>query len=464
MTSSGSLVWVLCRSAGSGALVAGLATGGGAALALEPAAVIPALGAGLLLTAVLANPLLSVGLVVLLSAFSPSFLADRSVTTFGAAANDWIVFLLVLGAFLRCALSGQIPIRPAVVGPLAIGALLTLPPLAGVPDESAGLKLVVQGLVPFLVFLVVRYGAFERTEGELAEIGARLLAAAVGLSIVLTVVAVAVGRPVLSAAEGGSERFTGSLGSGSYAFFLLTPAAVALAAVTTRRTTGRLVLLAALGTGVLTTLTRGALIAVAAAVAWAGVAHRRLKGALVACAVLAAVLFALFQLAPAAISRFVPTSSVPEESVRGTWLGREVVWEYAWEEFVVPSPWLGSGLGATAAIFDERTDLRTGAGAMHNDYLWILAETGAVGLSIYLLALGAVARAVWCSRHRQRHAPEALEIVQRSAALALVAFVVVSIADNAIGNFAHFGVLVFGLAGLAARSAWAHDDSVGRVP
>lgn len=441
------------RSLGLGGLLLGLTASTGAALALRPDSLLPALAGALFLAGFLANPVVPVGLVVLLSGFSLSFLADRSVAFYGSDVNDWIVLLLVLGALGRCLVSGLVPVRARVTLSLVAGALVILPPFGTPVDLSAGLKLIVQATVPFVVFLVVRYGAFGLDNGALARAGARLLAAAIALSGAFTLVALLTHGSLFSAAEGGAQRFTGSLGSGSYAFFLLAPIAIAVVALAERPTLCRAAVLTALGTSLLVTLTRGAFIATAVAIAWVALAYRRVKGVLVVCLVLAGVVFALFQAFPAAADRFEATSAVPKETVRGTWLGREVLWDFAWRHFVEPSPFLGSGLGATAAIFRENTDFRTGAGAMHNDYLWILAETGALGLGLYLAALAAVFRAAIRGWRRRLASSGALGVARRAAPPALLAFLVVSFADNAIDNFAHFGVLVLGLAGLAARAA-----------
>ncbi len=90
------------RSLGLGGLLLGLTASAGAALVGRPGSLLPAHAAALFLASFVANPILPVGLVVLLSGVSFSFLADRLVTFYGSDINDWIVLLLVLGALARC--------------------------------------------------------------------------------------------------------------------------------------------------------------------------------------------------------------------------------------------------------------------------------------------------------------------------------------------------------------------------
>jgi O-antigen ligase len=399
--------------------------------------------ASVLSFAILAHPLYSISIVVALSGVSVTVIANRDVQAAGAALDDVLILVLVLGAFASAFLHGYIPVKPKTLFAVVAAVIVVLPPVVGVVDTTAGAKLILRAAAPLLVFLVVRYAPFDRENGELARVGLSTLAFGLAVSLVVTAALVIAGRGVLSLAEGGAPRFGGPLGAGLWSFFLLTPMCVALAAVAERATRGRLLILAAVTVGILATLTRSAILGSLAATAVATVGRQRIKRAFVLGALYACIAIALFQLVPSAVHRFRSGDGVSQSQVSGTFFGRQHLWNFIWETYVSPSPWTGSGLGATRSVFTGEAGFRTGAGAVHNDYLWILAETGILGLGAYLLALAAIAWTVVRTR--------ADAVLRRAALGALLAFAIVSYFDNAIAAFAHFGVLVFGLAGLAAR-------------
>ena len=129
--------------------------------------------------------------------------------------------------------------------------------------------------------------------------------------------------------------------------------------------------------------------------------------------------------------------------------------------YVEPSPLTGKGLGSTAALFNDPYGPAGGAGDMHNDYLKIWAQLGIAGLVLYALAIAAVCRGALRGGRKwfRRVALSRFDLDYRVRAVwlavpgCLVGLLFVSYFDNGIANALHLGVVVFALAGIAARLA-----------
>jgi tetratricopeptide (TPR) repeat protein/O-antigen ligase len=92
--------------------------------------------------------------------------------------------------------------------------------------------------------------------------------------------------------------------------------------------------------------------------------------------------------------------------------GRLTVWRHTLE-LVLDHPLLGVGLGNWQFFYPEydRGDWITGTAAPqrpHNDLLWILAETGVIGLAAYIWILWALARTVWRALRERPGEPQSL--------------------------------------------------------
>lgn len=402
----------------------------------------------------------TIGALLLLSGVSASFVFGSATTTEAFNLQNVAAVLLVMGALTRTALGAALPVRSWQ--PLLLVAFALLIALSGVVDPVKGFSYLVAALLPFAVFLLARYGNVGMSSERFAVYAFRLVELSVPVSLGATVLALVIGAPLVTAMGGGfAPRFNGAAGAGTYAFFLLTPLFLASAMLAVRPTK-RAALALAIVTGLLLlTVTRSALIGAALgllaigyyAVALPGV--RRLG--LVVATVVSAAIIAYSPLT----TRFVGSSEVPTSVARGNLTARENLWSFVWHEYVEPSPVTGKGLGSTAALFIYRTGPAGGAGDMHNDYLKIWAQLGIAGLVLYVLGIAAVWRGALQGGRKwfRRVALTRSDLDPRVRAVwlavpgALVGLLFVSYFDNGIANALHLGVVVFGLAGIAARLA-----------
>lgn len=440
------------------ALAASLALAG--AIVWQPGLLPAGIGLALLAAVALLNPVVPLVAALLLAPVDINFVLGGGG---GGSPNtvSVLVFILVSGALLRIALLGQLRVRPlvilAVLGGVAI-FMLTVPVMA--VEASAGFALTAQLLTPVAAYLVARDADLGGDYVGSMNAGRRAVVWSVVLAFSLTAVIIVLGRTTESFSGENVNRFTGSLGSGSFAFFLLPPLILNIAALSVRSTRVRWISLGILAIALFATLTRSALLAAALAVVYFSLlsgTRGRGPAVLLLCVALGGIFVAV---SPDALNRFRPEGGISSNVVEGTLAGREDLWSFIWRTDVAPSPLVGSGLGATAPIFANQTSFRTGAGAVHNDYLDIWAQGGALALAAYVLFLFAVlfgsVKAVLRSR-RIRPPSEWSTILTRAIPPLLLAFLVVSFFDNAAANFVHLGVPIFVMAGFARRGqrAWA---------
>jgi len=156
-------------------------------------------------------------------------------------------------------------------------------------------------------------------------------------------------------------------------------------------------------------------------------------------AVLAALPAALNRFAVVDLSSFWYGGDLFTFTQQGTFEGRLVPWSFTWEYFVRAAPILGNGAGATNAIFD-RALVNTGAGAVHNEFLRVVAEGGAVGVLLFIAAYLVPA---WRGMRLSGHSDPRV----RTAALLLltmpIAYLVVSATDNPFLAYYQFGGFIW---------------------
>jgi hypothetical protein len=81
--------------------------------------------------------------------------------------------------------------------------------------------------------------------------------------------------------------------------------------------------------------------------------------------------------------------------------GRTAAWKTVLDRFFWPSPLTGSGLGATQAWFYRGS--YEGLMVEHSEYVRLLADTGLVGLSLYLLIVLSSMKSLWAIYRRASH-------------------------------------------------------------
>lgn len=129
--------------------------------------------------------------------------------------------------------------------------------------------------------------------------------------------------------------------------------------------------------------------------------------------------------------------------------GRSTAWGTVLDRFFEPSPWWGSGLGATQNYYYSQAD--GGVGVIHSEYVRLLSEVGLIGLTlfavsalVYLWRLGRI--------YQQARAPETSKYAL-AAAGALTAYLLYIATDNGFDYVTGFGIYVFGLIGMAEKAS-----------
>lgn len=254
----------------------------------------------------------------------------------------------------------------------------------------------------------------------------RLLMAAFVAGAVLSVVVGLVDRSLHGAALDGATRLQGGAGDPNFLAAALVPAIVLAAALGAgvRSAHGRLaigVAIAVLAAGFAATASRGGLVA-AVVTGLAAIALYRGRRLQVALFVVAGLCLAgaSFAASPAAWQR------VTSFDAKGN--GRADLWQVAWR-MSGDHPLAGVGLNNFRARSSEYVR-RPGAlefvdlvserpRVAHNTYLQLLAETGAIGLALFVLVVGACLRAGWrACRRFERAGEHALAALARASVLA----------------------------------------------
>lgn len=159
------------------------------------------------------------------------------------------------------------------------------------------------------------------------------------------------------------------------------------------------------------------------------------RTALVGCLLAAAV--GLFYTQTFQERFFASGSGTLEDLVNGDVLdyGRLEVWPYVWRE-ALERPWMGAGVGSAynfvPTVWPEMFHI-------HNDYLRIFFETGAIGLALFTLAAGAQLYDLFTPSRRQSGQQRE---VASAALLGLIIFLLSSTTDNTlIYNLAYMNPL-----------------------
>jgi O-antigen ligase len=430
----------------------------GALVASHPGASPYIVGVALLVGAGLLNPLTVLTVAILLAPLDTSFLLGP-VQLAGVKPSDALVFILIGASAVRCALMGQIRVPRMALWAVTLGVTFFVAFASSPFVDVSGLRFIGQVAATIGAYFVARYARVTAEDRIVLRRWAHAIVGSLILSGLLTVLTVALGRSVETAGGEDVSRFSGSLGGGSFAFFLLVPLILTLAALSVRVTRGRLLGLGVIGIALLATVTRSAIIAAAVAVVYFAFVYGTGGRALIT--VLAALLLgAVFFVAyPNALNRFRPSGEVSQRVVEGNVIAREEIWRFVWHRNVAPSPIVGSGLGATAPIFAGETLFHTGAGGVHNDYLAIWAQIGFLGVAgyvAYLLSL-LISGLRTALRDRATYVAPDIAILQRAIPPLIMSYMIVSYSDNIVSNFTHFGIPLMILVGFGARIGSRRD-------
>jgi O-antigen ligase len=129
--------------------------------------------------------------------------------------------------------------------------------------------------------------------------------------------------------------------------------------------------------------------------------------------------------------------------------GRFATWPQVLNKFFVPSPTLGSGLGATQNFF--YTNSPSGLGAVHSEYVRLLSDVGLIGLTLFLIAI-----LVYFVRLSGIYRVNPAKISGRFALAGmggLLTYLIFMATDNPFDYVTGFGFYVFGIVAMADK-AW----------
>lgn len=129
--------------------------------------------------------------------------------------------------------------------------------------------------------------------------------------------------------------------------------------------------------------------------------------------------------------------------------GRYAAWSHVWNEMFSSNPLFGAGIGATQALLHESNSF--GIGVIHSDYLRILAETGLVGLLLFVVACCAYGTRL-IRIYQSNRGSEAGNYALAGIG-GLVAYLILMATDNAFDAAASFGIYVFGVIGMSEKAA-----------
>lgn len=139
--------------------------------------------------------------------------------------------------------------------------------------------------------------------------------------------------------------------------------------------------------------------------------------------------------------------------------GRFDAWSAIMGRLFEPSPLVGSGAGATQHYF--YTHSVTGLGAIHSEYIRLLAEVGIVGLVIFITAmLVYLFRALSNIRNDGTIQEKSYSL---AAVGAVITYLIFLATDNGFDYVSQFGLYVFALIAMGEKAKELRLSSVGEV-
>jgi O-antigen ligase len=136
--------------------------------------------------------------------------------------------------------------------------------------------------------------------------------------------------------------------------------------------------------------------------------------------------------------------------------GRFAAWDQFLKLFFEPSPFVGSGLGATQHYF--YTHSIKGLGVIHSEYIRLLCEVGIVGLGCFALAM--LTYQLRLLRGYQNIQEAQARRYTLAATGTLLAYLVFLATDNGFDYVSQFAVYVFGYIAMSEKAKELEEPDI----
>lgn len=461
------------RARAAAGVAAAVAAGVGAGAA--PWAALGVFAGALLLTILLVQPLVIVGLMLAIGPIDLSFMTGGFkglLTEQGGLDMNGIRLIGLTLGFTAIVLIDRRVLRHAF-GPHGRWYLLFLVYAAGTLLLSTalvdGLRLLLKIAFPFLVFLVVR--GMTASPRDLSRLVDCALIGAAVIALVLNPLYVIGGGYEIDL--DGRLRVQGvGVHQNPFSFYLLMMILISFARFAVRGERRYLLLCVVLAAWMALTLTRITMLAAVVGLTGVAVMAAGARNFRVIFAAGVLGLAVLVTLVPVVLERtlgYVPTpgqmlgllADPVQLYASMNWQGREMVWPViagAW----LANPVTGIGLGSTGPLLRGLFPSEMGLVA-HNEYLRLTTETGLAGALLYFLAV--TSWLVGAARIGRSSSPAARELAWPAVG-GILAWAVIAATDNPFDYYGQFTQYIgFCVAGALAAAAFhqTEGDAVARA-
>ncbi|MHB8482654.1 MAG: O-antigen ligase family protein [Nitrospiria bacterium] len=128
--------------------------------------------------------------------------------------------------------------------------------------------------------------------------------------------------------------------------------------------------------------------------------------------------------------------------------GRFNAWKYVFKNFFDPSPLIGSGIGTIQHYYYSNSGL--GLGAIHSEYIRLLAEVGTLGL--FLFVVGMLTYLFRLTRIYLKNPASEAGKYALGAIGGLISYMIFMATDNAFDYVNAFGIYVFSMIAMSEKS------------
>jgi O-antigen ligase len=335
------------------------------------------------------------------------------------------------------------------------------------PAPVDGARLLLKLAFPFFVFVTV--SAVVTTRRQLDRLIDCMLIGAAAITVFL--------NPLYVMAGGYEVDYNGWVrirGAGThqnpFSFYLVTIILVAFVRYIHRGQIRYLVLCAIAAVWMTLTITRitllASMVSLGSVALYAAITARQYRALFVAGVIGSIVAFFFV---PPVLQRtlgYMPTvtdllvlAAHPQELFLAVnWEGREAYWAVVFAAYLA-QPLFGLGLGASTAVIRENFPSFMSS-VVHNEYLRLLSDTGALGVALFA---GALLVWLFLMLRLGRSTDQRVREYAVPAIGVLIAWSIISITDNALDYYAAFtqyaGFLCGGAVAAAAIQFWESDDS-----